>query len=192
MINALACGLSFRFDTFVSNRICSGLQYSGQFVFTFYEAIESGRQSDQPTAIMLLDFKKAYRVDWDFLEGTWSRMGFPQRWIHGISALYRSATAAVTIGEHVDGRSILSRSVRQGCPLAPYLFLFFAKAMLWYLRGKNPQIQNLQMPIEGSPDLLEQEYVDDTMLFCQYGPDILDSLRSALFAFCCASGSLIK
>ncbi|MCO5608983.1 hypothetical protein L7F22_063203 [Adiantum nelumboides] len=28
---------------------------------------------------------------------------------------------------------------------------------------------------EGSPDLLEHEYVDDTMLFCHYEPDTLDS-----------------
>ncbi|MCO5608782.1 hypothetical protein L7F22_062998 [Adiantum nelumboides] len=34
-------------------------------VVTFYEAVEWARQTDQPTAIMLLDFEKAYdRVDW--------------------------------------------------------------------------------------------------------------------------------
>ncbi|MCO5609919.1 hypothetical protein L7F22_064154 [Adiantum nelumboides] len=47
-------------------------------VVTFYEAVEWARQTKQPTAIMLLDIEKAYdRVDWGFLEGTLSRMGFP-------------------------------------------------------------------------------------------------------------------
>ena len=47
-------------------------------VFTFYEVVEWARQSHQPIAIMLLDFEKAYdRVDWDFLEGSMLRMGFP-------------------------------------------------------------------------------------------------------------------
>ncbi|MCO5552848.1 hypothetical protein L7F22_006366 [Adiantum nelumboides] len=87
-------------------------------VVTFYEVVESARQTDQPTVIMLLDFEKAYdRVDWQFLEGTLSRMGFPQPWIRGISALYRSATAAVTIGGHVERSFTLSPLVRQGCPL---------------------------------------------------------------------------
>ncbi|MCO5559170.1 hypothetical protein L7F22_012764 [Adiantum nelumboides] len=65
-------------------------------VVTFYDAVEWARQTgSQPTAIMLLDFEKAYnRVEWDFLEGTLSRMGFPQPGIHEISALHRSASSA--------------------------------------------------------------------------------------------------
>ncbi|MCO5558694.1 hypothetical protein L7F22_012280 [Adiantum nelumboides] len=107
-------------------------------VVTFYEAVEWARQTGQPTAIMLLDFEKAYdRVDWGFLEGTLHRMGFPDAWIRGISALYRSASAVVTIG-----------------------------TMALYLRGRTPQIWGLHMPIDASPDLVEQEYVDDTMIFC--------------------------
>ncbi|MCO5612476.1 hypothetical protein L7F22_066744 [Adiantum nelumboides] len=116
---------------------------------------------------MLLNFEKAYdRVDWGFLEGTLSRMGFLDAWIQGIFALYRSPSAAVTIDGHVGRGFTLSRSVRQGCPLAPYLFLFFAKTMALYLKGRTPQIQGLHMPIDGSPDLVEQEYVDDTVIFC--------------------------
>ena len=87
---------------------------------------------------MLLDFEKAYdRVDWDFLEGSMLRMGFPQRWITGVSALYRSGSAAVTIGGHVGRRFALTRSMRQGCSLAPY-FLFFAETMSLFLRGHAP------------------------------------------------------
>ncbi|MCO5564355.1 hypothetical protein L7F22_018015 [Adiantum nelumboides] len=74
--------------------------------------MEWARQTEQPIAIMLLDFEKAYdRVDWGFLEGTLHRMGFPDAWIRGISALYRSASAAITIGGHVGRTFTLSRSV---------------------------------------------------------------------------------
>ncbi|MCO5597441.1 hypothetical protein L7F22_051519 [Adiantum nelumboides] len=162
-------------------------------VVTFYEAVEWVRQTGQPTAIMHLDFEKAYdRVDWGFLEGTLHRMGFPDAWIRGISALHRSSSAAVTIGGHVGRIFALSRSVRQGCPLAPYLFLFFAETMASYFRGRTPQIRGLHMPVDASPDLVEQEYVDDTMIFCQYDSDTLDRLQFTLSVFCCASGSLIN
>ncbi|MCO5606806.1 hypothetical protein L7F22_060997 [Adiantum nelumboides] len=97
---------------------------------------------------MLLDFEKAYdKVDWGFLEGTLHRMGFPDAWIRGISALYRSASAAVTI-----------------------------ETMALYLRGRT-QIQGLHMPIDGSLDLVEQEYVDDTMIFCDPLPAICANER---------------
>ncbi|MCO5570097.1 hypothetical protein L7F22_023813 [Adiantum nelumboides] len=104
-----------------------------------------------------------------------------------------SASAAVTIGGHVVGRTFaLSRSVRRGCPLAPYLFLFFAETMALYLRERTPQIRGLHMPVDASPDLVEQEYVDDTMIFYHYDSDTLNRLQSTLSVFCCASGSLIS
>ncbi|MCO5595280.1 hypothetical protein L7F22_049321 [Adiantum nelumboides] len=181
-------GLQEIFDTgFV--RDCSILDN----VVTFYEAVEWARQTGQPTAIMLLDFEKAYdRVDRGFLEGTLHRMGFPDAWIRGIAALYRSSSAAVMIGGHVGRTFALSRSVRQACSLAPYLFLFFCRTMALYLRGRTPQIRVLHMPVDAFPDLVEQEYVDDTMIFCQYDSDTLDRLQSTLSVFCCASGSLIN
>ncbi|MCO5551563.1 hypothetical protein L7F22_005068 [Adiantum nelumboides] len=37
--------------------------------------------------------------------------------------------------------------------------------MALYVRGRTPQFQGLHMPIDGSPDLVELEYVDDTMIF---------------------------
>ncbi|MCO5595506.1 hypothetical protein L7F22_049551 [Adiantum nelumboides] len=78
-------------------------------VVTFYETVEWARLMEQPTVIMLLDFEKAYdRVDWGVLEGTLSRMGFPDAWMQGIFELYRSASAAVTIGGHVRRSFTLS------------------------------------------------------------------------------------
>ncbi|MCO5566690.1 hypothetical protein L7F22_020368 [Adiantum nelumboides] len=98
------------------------------------KAIEWARASST-LAILLLDFEKACdRVDWGFLEGSLIKMGFPQAWIKGVSALYRSASSSITIGGHFGRRFQLLRSARQGCPLAPYLFLFVAEAMSDFIR----------------------------------------------------------
>ncbi|MCO5602610.1 hypothetical protein L7F22_056744 [Adiantum nelumboides] len=59
------------------------------------------------------------------------------------------------------------------------------------VRGLH-SFRGLHMPVDGYCDLLEQEYVDDTMLFSQYAPDTLDRLQSALSVFGCVSGSLIN
>ncbi|MCO5610320.1 hypothetical protein L7F22_064556 [Adiantum nelumboides] len=49
------------------------------------------------------------------------------------------------------------------------------ETMALYLRGRTPQIRGLHMPVDASPDLVEQEYVDDTMIFCQHDSDTLDA-----------------
>ena len=59
----------------------------------------------------------------------------------------------------------LERSVRQGCPLAPYLFLFFAEAMAHYLRARSTGIQGVRLPIREDSELLDSEYADDTALY---------------------------
>ena len=46
-------------------------------IFTLWESISLARLQGTPTAILLLNLKKAYdRVDWSFLEETMLRMGF--------------------------------------------------------------------------------------------------------------------
>ncbi|MCO5569111.1 hypothetical protein L7F22_022818 [Adiantum nelumboides] len=162
-------------------------------LFYLHQAIDWARTSGTPLAIILLDFEKAYdRVDWDFLEGTLDRLGFPLAWIRGVSALYRSASGSVTIGGHVGRTFQLSRSVRQGCPLAPYLFLFVAEMMSDFIRGQQPALRGLLMPMADEPDLIDQEYADDTLLFLHYSPDVLDTIRDALEIFCVASGARIN
>ncbi|MCO5597351.1 hypothetical protein L7F22_051427 [Adiantum nelumboides] len=51
---------------------------------------------------------------------------------------------------------------------------------LMYLRGRTPQLQGWHMLVDGSPDHMEQEYVEDTMLICKYEPYTLDRLQSTL------------
>ena len=113
-------------------------------------------------AVLLLDFKKAYdRVDWGFLEGSLSQFGFEDQWIRGVAALYRSASSQVLL---VGGRGPsfdLSHSVRQGCPLAPFLFLLFAKVMCIFLATQDVGLQDLQMPI-CKEALLDAKFANNT------------------------------
>ena len=48
------------------------------------------------------------------------------------------------------------------------------------------------MPIDESEDLLDQEYMDDTLLFCDFAPHALDSLRIGINIFRCAIGACIN
>ena len=112
------------------------------------------------------DFEKAYdQIDWGFLEGTLSRFGFEEeQWIRGIAALYRSASSQVLLAGGRGPNFDLSRSMRQGCPLAPFLFLFFAEVMCTFLATEDVGLGGLQMPIQEEA-LLDAKFADATSLY---------------------------
>lgn len=86
-----------------------------------------------------------------------TRMGFSQHWIRGIASLYSTAHSQVLMGGGRGERLMLSRSIRQGCPLAPFLFLFFAEAMSCYLTAQEVGLQGLSLPLRDET-LLDSEF----------------------------------
>ena len=161
-------------------------------VFTFWEAISLARLQDSPLAVLLLDFEKAYdRVDWGFLEETMLCMGFPDVWVRGVAALYRSAHSQVLLAGDTGDRFRISRSVRQGCPLAPFLFLFFAEAMSSFLSARDTGLQGLRLPIRDE-EILDAEFADDTAMYLEGNEVNLLRFQAALEVFCVASGAKIN
>ena len=161
-------------------------------IFTFWESIAVAKHLNEDLAILLLDFEKAYdRVDWNFLQGTLQRLGFEDSWINGVSALYSSASSRVLLAGDKGRRFFITRSIRQGCPLAPFLFLFFAEALHMYLAGEHVGLKGLQIS-ECSEQVLDQEFADDTSLYLQGQVEKLQKAKQVLQVFCSASGTLIN
>ena len=161
-------------------------------IFTFWEAVSLARLRGEPLAVLLLDFEKAYdRVDWAFLEAVMRQMGFLDAWIRGVASLYRSAHSQVLMAGGRGERFSLSRSVRQGCPLAPTLFLFFAEAMSSFLAAHDTGLQGLRLPVR-EEELLDAEFADDTAAYLHGHEANLIRFQTALEQFCDASGARIN
>ena len=58
----------------------------------------------------------------------------------------------------------ISRLVRQGCPLDPFLFILFEEAFCSYLRTSSASIKGITLPIAQST-VLDVEFADDTSLY---------------------------
>ena len=85
----------------------------------------------------------------------------------------------------------LSRSVRQGCPLAPFLFLFFAEVMCILLAAEDVGLWGLQMPIHEEA-LLDAEFADDTNLYLEGHEANVARAEHAIETFCAASSARIN
>ena len=79
---------------------------------------------------MKLDFKKAYdTVSLLFLFQVMSAFGVPKSILKMVKMLFHGTEATVCIA---NGESLpfqVQHGVWQGCPLAPYLFLFISKVL---------------------------------------------------------------
>ena len=113
----------------------------------FWEMIAVAEETKQDLAILLLDFEKAYdRVDWNFLYEVMGRIGIPCDYIKAVFALYTTASSRLLVGGALGNKFPITRSVRQGCPLAPYLFLFVGEAFSALLYKNTSSIKGIQCP----------------------------------------------
>ena len=140
----------------------------------------------------MLDFEKAYdRVQWPFLDKAMEQLGLPSKWISVALALYKGSLSRVLVlGKR--GPSIpLCRSVRQGCPLAPYLYLFISEAFSFFLNRLDAGIRGLVVP-HSCKDFLDSMYADDTILYLQGNDANLHQAEKWIELFCKASGGKIN
>lgn len=118
-------------------------------VLLAYEAVHWSRESNQSTVILLLDFEKAYdRVNWQFLESAMEKLGFSAEWIKWTSALYRGASSSILANGKRLPKFPIQRSVRQGCPLAPYLYLIIADVLSYMINSPDYGVEGMQLPDE--------------------------------------------
>ena len=102
-------------------------------------------------ATLLLDFETTYdRVEWDFRHGTLVRLGFREKWVIGLSSLYKLPCNYVLLGGVKGDVFQISLSIQQGYPLAPYLFLFFVEVMCLFFVGEDVGLNGKAMPLDGT------------------------------------------
>ncbi len=109
-------------------------------------AVESG----QDLVLLLLDFEKTFdRIEWGFLFPTLSKLGFCPTWIRWISSLYWLASSLVKVNGELGEDFRLTRPVKQGYLLAPYLFILATNVLGHMLDDPKHEIKGLHLPKGG-------------------------------------------
>lgn len=148
-------------------------------------------ESNQDLVLLLLDFEKASdRIEWGFLFTALAKLGFSSTWVKWVRTLYHEASSAIKINGEAGPVFQLARSVCQGCPLAPYLFIIATDVLGHMLEDPKHGIEGLTLPKGGS--IRDQTFVDDTALYLKGDQSNMDKAQNVLKIFCKASGAKIN
>ncbi|KAL3698739.1 hypothetical protein R1sor_012815 [Riccia sorocarpa] len=120
---------------------------------------------DQDMIFVKLDFMKAYsRVAHEFLWYTFATMGIGANTISRIKGLVVGGTSAVHINWSFMEEFIIMRGVREGCPLAPLLFVMTMQPLMRVL-WEEERLGNIKgLNVGEGHSLLNQLFADDTKI----------------------------
>ncbi|CAI5483376.1 unnamed protein product [Closterium sp. Yama58-4] len=133
--------------------------------------------------LLMVDFQKAYdSVSRQFLFRTLERMGFPEVFIKWTRGLHDQAATQLLVNGWLGEKVAVESGVRQGCPLAPYLFICAAEPL-----SQEAKRRKLGLRKRGKGELAYLGYADDTTLLLQ-GKEQLGKAKELLSEFGDRSG----
>ena len=136
--------------------------------------ILEGIKDDDEAALINLDQSKAFdRVDHQFLVTVLDTAGFEPEFRKWISILYHNPQAVVQVKGKCSKAFVIERSVRQGCPLSPLLYVLALEPLLRRLRDEGARPARRGIPLAGSVHARISAYADDITVFVSSRLDIL-------------------
>lgn len=132
-----------------------------------------------------LDVSKAYDwVEWDFLRGIMTKLGFPGHWIRLVMACVSSPSFSILINGKPFENITPSRGLRQGDILSPYLILLCAEGFTSLLAKAE-----LEGRIHGVaicrrvPMISHLLFADDSLLFCKASQKEVQVIKELLLTY---------
>ena len=109
-------------------------------IIAIWEGMELAEETEQEYIFFKIDFEKAYdKVSWKYILESLKQMGCGENFCIMVKTLLGNATVRVNVNGELTESFKLSRSIRQGCPLAPLLYAIAADGLTWLVRGKMEQ-----------------------------------------------------
>jgi len=158
-------------------------------VLVVNEVVDLGKKSRRECLILKVDFEKAYdSIDWGFLEYMMRRAGMCDKWVSWMKACVFGGSMSILVNGSPTEEINVQRGLKQGDPLAPFLFLLVAEGFSGLMT--NAVNQNLFKGFEikqGGSVISHLQYADDTLCIGEPSVDNLWILKATLRGFEMAS-----
>ena len=100
------------------------------------EIVDFARKAKVQCLILKVDFEKAYdSVDWGFLEYMMIRVGMCNKWVAWMKACVFGGSMSILVNGSPTEEINIQRGLKQGDPLAPFLFLLVAEGFGGVMRN---------------------------------------------------------
>jgi hypothetical protein len=154
------------------------------------EVIDFAKKSGRACFVLKVDFEKAYdSVDWGFLEYMLRRFGFVGKWIDWIKACVFAGNLSVLVNGSPTPEINIQRGLKQGDPLAPFLFLLVAEGFAGLMRSAVEKCLFDGFGVgSGGCKVSHLQYADDTIYIGEATMENMWTLKAILRGFELASG----
>ncbi|GJZ99593.1 RNA-directed DNA polymerase, eukaryota [Tanacetum coccineum] len=149
--------------------------------FILNELLSWCKRKKKQAMIFKVDFEKAYdSVRWDYLMDVLHAFGFGPNWCKWISGTLSSSMASVLVNGSPSSEFPLFRGLKQGDPLAPFLFILIMESLHISFSGaiNNGIFKGIQ--ISESTVLSHLFYADDAIFMGEMSRALISLFRSRL------------
>jgi hypothetical protein len=147
------------------------------------QALPAALPSDSGALIAFVDFAKAYdTIDRPFLFAAMEALGVGPVFLGWVRRLLANTRARALVNGFLSRPASFAAGVRQGCPLAPLLYLFVGQALHSHLVERG-----LGVALAGGQLLTSLQFADDVQVFLRNAA-AAGTLVAALDTFRGASG----
>ncbi|GJZ98160.1 RNA-directed DNA polymerase, eukaryota [Tanacetum coccineum] len=161
--------------------------------FIINEILARCKLKKQQAMIFKVDFAKAYdSVRWDYLDDVLISFGFGPKWRSWIRGSLSSGKASILVNGSPTTEFHLYRGLKQGDPLAPFLFLLIMESLhLSFSRAVEAGIFK-GYKIDPSTTLSHLFYADDAVFIGEWSHSNLKGIMNILRCFSLLSGMSIN